>query len=479
MTLVTRMFMIVSAVLLSATGYTSYADVARGLLHADGILTVNGGNVADATVTITPAHAPSYKLSKVKQFTLELELNSSYMVTFEHPDCLTKQLYFETKVPVDYQLDEYHFPFEVVLEVERDNERQAYVGPVGYIRYMDLVNDFDYETDYTLKIDERIKERMETERTVGSNPTALKTATERTPAVGTSTVLPTEGVGNSDPAVIRVGPNSGNPAPKLPAQEVTAAETPEPARMENDAANAGEPVPAEVPIETEQSLEITEAVDVAEEVEEEITVPVEELPSNTEDKRVHGAEEIKPVLTDAIGVEEEPVEVAEDEVEQEAGVDELIIPAEEVVVVEEEIVPVPMLTIAVEPELAPELTPTPLPARIVHVPVRLEPLLETPETPARAPRPVVTKAPARTVLPSHTGITSDKYSMPDPKKEGRVEELIVEDTKVTTIVRIVNHMGYAHEYRRIAHKFGPVYYFKDDHSITESMYSEDTGMPVE
>ena len=72
----------------------SITNVVTGLLHADGLVTVQGADNSETTITVVPANGASYELAKgTKDFKLELPLNDTYLVIFAHPQCLTKQLY--------------------------------------------------------------------------------------------------------------------------------------------------------------------------------------------------------------------------------------------------------------------------------------------------------------------------------------------------------------------------------------------------
>jgi hypothetical protein len=319
-----------------------------GKLHADGIITVNGANAEESQVTVIPGNGPAYTLEKgTLRFMLEFELDQRYLVIFEHPECLTKQLYFDTDVPDDYLFDQYSFPFQVILE-KTNNENIAYAGPVGYIMYMEAVNDFDYETDYTLTIDEKLKEEMERYQA----PRKVEPSAIVTPPVK--------------------APTSSNSASVVSA---TAAVTTTPTDVK--------PEPVAVKADrTEPPPQVIEPV--------EVDAPVSKAPA--------------PAAPVAIKVENVPVSA------EETLVDKKVQPVERKDVTKEPVAP------AVE--------------RVVE----------------------------------------------EPKQAGREEELIVDRKQVTTIVRITDDGGHTTEYRRVAHKFGAVFYFMEEQSITERMYYEHTGM---
>ena len=340
--------------------------VARGLLHADGIVDVKGASAAEAVVTVIPADAPAYSLEKgTTRFQLELELNNTYMIRFEHPDCITKQLYFDTKVPDEYRLDEYTFPFLVELEKDRFSGDMAYAGPVGYIAYMEMVNDFDYETDYTMRIDKRIEEKLASIELHTAPVMGTAGPIKATPVNASySSVSSGASVshGPSDPSITRVG-------------------------ARNDHAPALE---SAIPIE-----------------QEEAAAPIEPVTTMIEPEDIGTPEPLETEVPDA-----PPVAV---ESEKEPRTE----PA---------------------PELLAEATP-----------VRMEENAEIEKLDRRS-------------------------DLEDPSLASRQEELIVDRKMVTTIVRIADEQGNVTEYRRVAHKFGQVFYFMDDQSIPEHMYREHTGM---
>ena len=395
--------------LLNATLHGLAAN-ATGLLHADGIVTVEGAEISETTITVVPANAGSWELPKgTKEFKLELPLNDTYLVIFAHPRCLTKQLYFDTRVPQDYVLDHYTFPFEVVLQVQNTEDR-AYAGPVGYIMYKDLVNDFDYVTDYTLQIDQKLKDRM---NSITSGPLIanVSAATDRTPS--------------AEPSVIRTASSSGSTSmsatPSATATVVGASGT--------DGTDPKQIEPPIAPIERE-------------------TAPT-----------VLSGKQIDPVIEERSI--QQPVEVAVAEV-----------PIAGPPIEEEEVT-------ASDPEVPDAHQSEQLADHVPDATERTGPSADpSPTIDEKLVTASVTSKSEHVRLPSSSVRTGREFKAPDPLQFGRQEELIVEANKVTTIVRIVNELGYQHEYRRVAHKFGPVFYFKDDQSIPAHMYADGTGLPA-
>ena len=57
----------------------------------------------------------------------------------------------------------------------------------------------------------------------------------------------------------------------------------------------------------------------------------------------------------------------------------------------------------------------------------------------------------------------------------RSEEVIAEPRRTTHIVRFVQSTGTVHEYRKVVHVYGGIYYFQDGISITGRAFEEATS----
>ncbi len=143
----------------------------RGTLKADGILRVKGADVANATITVVPSGAAAYSFPVgTTNFTLELPLDDTYLVSFERADCPTKQVYFDTRVPLEGHASDFRFPFMVTLQHLSAEDMFAYVGPVGFVRFLQPIVDFGYETVYVAKVDGELRARMDQMRITGIDP---------------------------------------------------------------------------------------------------------------------------------------------------------------------------------------------------------------------------------------------------------------------------------------------------------------------
>ncbi len=123
----------------------------RGSLHLDGILVIRGDASSSARVVVLPAEGAAYALNNVSgKFSLDLPLDGIYLVSFEREGLVTKQVYFDTTVPLEKRNEQASFPFKVTLNPVGRDGVHAYAGPVGIVHYQASIQDFDHRTDYTL-----------------------------------------------------------------------------------------------------------------------------------------------------------------------------------------------------------------------------------------------------------------------------------------------------------------------------------------
>lgn len=159
-----------TAALLSVQSYS--AD--RGTLHADGVFAVRGAALAQAKVHVVPFGAAAYTLPMgTDRFVLDLPIDDTYLLSFERPGCPTKEVHFDTRVPVERINEDFTFRFKVTLEHMDEDKMFTYAGPVGFVRYMHELNDFGYETEYIVKVDEDLKERMKEYKVTGVDPKVI------------------------------------------------------------------------------------------------------------------------------------------------------------------------------------------------------------------------------------------------------------------------------------------------------------------
>lgn len=132
-------------------------------LHLDGILIVKGLPLEGSQVIVITRDGEAQVLTRgLARFTLDLDLQKDYLVSFQRPGCVSKQLRFNTNVPVENLNPEgYRFPFQVTLEPAPEGQSMEYAGPVGYIQFDAKLNDFSYNTDYRILKDDFLTKELE------------------------------------------------------------------------------------------------------------------------------------------------------------------------------------------------------------------------------------------------------------------------------------------------------------------------------
>lgn len=135
---------------------------AAGLLEVDGITRTRGIPFLGARLVILDGSGATEVIEVgLEHFQRSLPLGSTFLFEYTREGCVTKQLYFDTNVPVDALAPEpYLFPFELTLEPPPPGQHFEYAGPVGYIRYHAELNDFAYDKDYSRRVDPAMVERM-------------------------------------------------------------------------------------------------------------------------------------------------------------------------------------------------------------------------------------------------------------------------------------------------------------------------------
>lgn len=131
-------------------GLCSASD--RGSLALDGILSIRSSEHRTARVIVLPTGGVPYALEQVAgRFDLTLPLDGTYLLSFERDGLVTKQVYFDTSVPLERRTERMEFPFKVTLNPEGKDGIYAYAGPVGVVYYEASKRDFVHVTDYTLR----------------------------------------------------------------------------------------------------------------------------------------------------------------------------------------------------------------------------------------------------------------------------------------------------------------------------------------
>jgi hypothetical protein len=134
---------------------------------------VNGGSVIGAKISIEKNGVTVKVLDQEKsKFEFPLEYDCDYIFSFIKEGYVTKKVQVSTKIPKEKQTLEFE-PFKFDVEIFKQYagvNTVIYNQPVGKIRFNDVLNEFDYDTDYTksiqseiTKADEALKQKAKEE----------------------------------------------------------------------------------------------------------------------------------------------------------------------------------------------------------------------------------------------------------------------------------------------------------------------------
>jgi len=112
------------------------------------LLYINGQD-STGLITITKNGKPFKTInSDGMVYSMALDLNSKYLFKCTKPGYVTKTVFFNTKVPIGNEKDEFAL-FKCTVDLyKEDGKTQPYEKPVGEIKYNKKLKDFDYFKNY-------------------------------------------------------------------------------------------------------------------------------------------------------------------------------------------------------------------------------------------------------------------------------------------------------------------------------------------
>ncbi len=140
------------------------AAIAQGRFTINGRLKIENGDLNGARVVVYKNGQKERVLTAdLSKFSLDLELNENYILSFEKQGSVSKKLSFNTRVPPEAAVRTFTpFDFSVSLFKQYDDLNMVVFNqPVGSIRYEPALSDFDYDMDYTKSIQAKLQEAME------------------------------------------------------------------------------------------------------------------------------------------------------------------------------------------------------------------------------------------------------------------------------------------------------------------------------
>jgi hypothetical protein len=135
--------------------------LAQSKFTVNGRLKIEGGDVSGARAVLYKNGEKDRTITtSLNKFTLDLDLNANYVISFEKPGYVAKKLSFNTRVPADAATKGFT-PFEFAVSLFKqydDINLVVFNQPVGVIRYEAGLGDFDYDTDYTKSIQSQLQQ---------------------------------------------------------------------------------------------------------------------------------------------------------------------------------------------------------------------------------------------------------------------------------------------------------------------------------
>lgn len=212
-----------------------------GKLLVDGKLKVKGGGLEGARmIMVDGTGAPTVLEQGLAHFVITLDLNSTYLLSFERPGCVSKEVLFDTSLPFTAITDEQRsFLFEVTLQAPPDGQQFEYAGPVAFVHYVAGLHDFGYDTDYRIKAPVELVEQLARVRHDGVKA-ARHSAAIVAPVRVDSAVAPTiraEELRHGDAEMPLVHPTGGTPETQTTIRARTATVPADPANVSHSAAS--------------------------------------------------------------------------------------------------------------------------------------------------------------------------------------------------------------------------------------------------
>lgn len=421
-----------------------------GRFTLNGRLKVDGGDLSGARLVVYRNGVKEKVLStNLNRFSLELSLQSNYVLSFEKEGFVSKKLQFDTRLPAGVEAKEYA-PFEFAVSLFKqydDMNLVVFDQPVGMIRYEPSLEDFDYDTDYTKSIQARLQQataeverkQKEEARLAGEEAKQQAAAAKEQARMEAEARKQAEAAAKAEEARRQAEAKAAAEAEAKRAAEAEAQRVAE-AKAEQARQQAAAKAAADA-----------EAQRVAAERAEQARAQAEaKAAAEAEARRVAEAKS-----------EQARLEAQRREEERQQAAAKAVPPPP----APRPAAPKPAPAVA----MAPAVRSTPRPAPAPAGPA----VAATPragEDQRRSTQPVM----GEDGPPPPGSLRSDRQGFPERAQRAPVrhEELVVEPNKVMTVVRLEHEQG-STEYRRVVHKWGAVFYFKNGESCTQQVYERE------
>jgi hypothetical protein len=141
-------------------------------------INIEDGDFSEVSVVIkNVTTGESNSIKGAPKLDLDLKLDNDYIISFSKPGYITKKMAINTNAPADRAAQGF-YPYDFVMNLFPQYEGVNIVifnQPVGKVFYNRLIDDFDYDTDYTKQIqsalkaaDEEVKKKQAEEKLISA-----------------------------------------------------------------------------------------------------------------------------------------------------------------------------------------------------------------------------------------------------------------------------------------------------------------------
>lgn len=137
-----------------------FQSIAQEKLKTPIKLNIEDGNFDEVSIVVkNNTTGETNTVAGTSKFDLDLKVGCDYVISFSKPGYITKKIALNTSAPADrVSQGFYPFNFEVNLFKQYDGVNiVVFNQPVGKISFNRLIDDFDYDTDYTKQIQSALK----------------------------------------------------------------------------------------------------------------------------------------------------------------------------------------------------------------------------------------------------------------------------------------------------------------------------------
>jgi len=128
-----------------------------------GKLRVDGGSNNGAQIIVEKDGRRVRTIEGTSRFELDLDFQAIYVISFEKEGFVTKKIRFDTHVAderIEYGFEPFGFTVEIFKQYD-DVNMVVFNQPVGKIAYDEMIDEFDYDTDYTKSIQAQLDQAMD------------------------------------------------------------------------------------------------------------------------------------------------------------------------------------------------------------------------------------------------------------------------------------------------------------------------------